>query len=91
MDFSFLTSVRFWKLFFIGLTAGLNVPFPNNPWIQGLSMAVGIWFGGSVLIGTIDKAMNQIGGGPDPLPEPTTKEITTEQIAQLEAILGQLK
>lgn len=54
MDFSFLTSTRFWRLGVVGLITGLNIPLPNNPWIQGLSVAVGIWFGGSVITGTVD-------------------------------------
>lgn len=53
--FDFLSSVRFWKLFLIGLTVGLNFPFPNNPWVQGLSAMIGVWFGGSVAVDTFDK------------------------------------
>lgn len=53
--FDFLTSPVFWQLFLVGLIAGLNFPFPNNPWIQGLSAAIGIWFGGSVTVNTFNK------------------------------------
>ena len=53
--FDFLLSPRFWQLFLIGLTAGLNVPLPDNLWIKGLSVAVGIWLGGSVIVKTIDR------------------------------------
>jgi hypothetical protein len=53
--FDFLFSPVFWKLFLIGLTAGLNFPFPNNPWIEGLSAMIAIWFGGSVGVNTVNK------------------------------------
>ena len=51
MDFSFAKSVRFWKLFFVGMTAGLNIPLPGNPWLQGLAVAVGPITGGALLNG----------------------------------------
>jgi hypothetical protein len=53
--FDFLTSPVFWQLFLIGLVTGLNFPFPNNPWIQGLSAMISIWFGGSVGVNTLNK------------------------------------
>lgn len=53
--FDLFTSPRFWQLFFIGVCVGLNFPFPNNVWVQGLSAAVSVWFGGSVAVRTIDK------------------------------------
>lgn len=53
--FAFLSSPRFWQLFLIGLTTGLNVPLPDNLWVKGLSVAVGIWLGGSVVVRTVDK------------------------------------
>ena len=59
---SIITSPRFWQLFFIGLVAGLNIPLPGNLWIQGLSVAVGIWFGGSVIVGTTDRATEVLAG-----------------------------
>lgn len=54
-NFPKLFSDRFWELFLIGLAVGLNFPFPNNPWVQGLSAMIGVWFGGSVAVGTFDK------------------------------------
>ncbi len=54
--FDFIYSPRFLQLFLVGLAVGLNFPFPNNPWVQGFSAMIGIWFGGSVTIGTFDKA-----------------------------------
>lgn len=51
----FINSPRFWKLFLIGFAAGLNFPFPNNPWVEGFSAMIAIWFGGSVAVGTFDK------------------------------------
>ena len=56
MNFDFLSSPRFWQLFLVGLTTGLNVPLPGNLWVQGLSVAVGIWLGGSVVVKTVDRA-----------------------------------
>lgn len=53
--FAFLFSPRFWQLFLVGLSIGLNFPFPNNVWIQGLSAMVSFWFGGSVIVGTVQK------------------------------------
>lgn len=54
--FDFIYSPVFWKLFLIGVVVGLNFPFPNNPWIEGISAAIGIWFGGSVAVNTINKS-----------------------------------
>lgn len=53
--FAFLTSPRFWQLFLAGLAVGLNFPFPGNPWVQGLSAMLSVWFGGSVIVGTVQK------------------------------------
>lgn len=50
-----LYSPRFWQLFLIGVAVGLNFPFPDNPWVQGLSAMIGVWFGGSVAVGTFDR------------------------------------
>ena len=51
----FLGSPRFWQLFLVGVAVGLNFPFPDNVWVQGLSAMIGVWFGGSVAVGTFDK------------------------------------
>jgi len=63
MQFEFLKSERFWKLGLIGLLAGLQVPLPDNQWVLGLSVAIGIWFGGSVVVRTIDRSndSNRVG------------------------------
>jgi len=61
MKFEFLKSERFWKLGIIGLLAGLQVPLPGNPWVIGLGVAVGIWFGGSVAVRTIDRFGEKLG------------------------------
>lgn len=53
--FSFISSPVFWQLFLVGLVVGLNFPFPNNVWVQGLSAMIGVWFGGSVAINTFNK------------------------------------
>lgn len=58
--FAFLSSPRFWKLALTGLAVGLNFPFPGNPWVEGLSSMIGIWFGGSVLVGTVDRAVDTL-------------------------------
>lgn len=55
LDFSFLNSARFWQLFFVGLAAGLVVAFPGNLIVAGFSVAVGVWFGGSVIVRTADR------------------------------------
>lgn len=62
MNLAFLHSERFWKLFLVGLIAGLNVPLPHNLWLMGATVAIGIWFGGSVIVGTVDRASERIGG-----------------------------
>ena len=51
----FVYSPVFWQLFLVGIAAGLNFPFPGNPWVQGLSTMIGVWFGGSVGVNTINK------------------------------------
>lgn len=62
MQFEFLQSERFWKLAIVGAIAGLNVPLPNNPWLIGLSVAIGIWFGGSVAVRTYDRRSEMLNG-----------------------------
>lgn len=58
MNLDLLKSSRFWQLALIGIAVGLNFPFPNNPWVQGFSAAISIWFGGSVGVGTFDRAVD---------------------------------
>lgn len=53
--YAFLSSPRFWQLALVGFAVGLNFPFPNNPWVQGLAAMVAVWFGGSVAVKTVDK------------------------------------
>ena len=62
MQFQFLQSERFWKLAIIGAIAGLNVPLPGNLWLMGLTVAIGIWFGGSVLVRTTDRFSEVLNG-----------------------------
>ena len=54
--FEFLTSVRFWQLFLVGVSAGLYVAYPDQPITKFLSTMVGVWFGGSTLVRTVDRA-----------------------------------
>ncbi len=56
---AFLLSTRFWQLFLIGVAVGLNFPFPGNPWVQGLSAMISVWFGGSVAVGTFDRVSDK--------------------------------
>lgn len=56
IDFSFLTSVRFWKLFLVGLTASLEEYSRTQSWQQALFVGISLWMGGSVAVRTIDKA-----------------------------------
>lgn len=53
--FDFIYSPVFWQLFLIGVAVGLNFPFPNNVWVQGLSAMITVWFGGSVGVNTFNK------------------------------------
>lgn len=60
--FAFLFSPRFWQLALVGISVGLNFPFPNNPWVQGFSAMIGVWLGGSVVVGSVGKFSEAIGG-----------------------------
>lgn len=53
--FAFLTSPRFWQLFLVGLTAGLNEYQNSHDWIKALTIALSIWLGGSTIVRTIDR------------------------------------
>lgn len=55
MDFSFLSSVRFWKLFVVGALTGLFLVFPDNIWLKAVDAMFAIWLGGSVAVRTVDK------------------------------------
>jgi hypothetical protein len=59
MDFSFLKSVRFWKLVLIGLVAALQTQGAVS---GALADAVYIILGGSVVIKTVDRASEKLGG-----------------------------
>ena len=52
----FLSSPRFWQLAIVGVTAGLNEYSNNSDWSKALVVALGIWFGGSVVVRTVDRA-----------------------------------
>lgn len=56
---AFLTSPRFWQLFLVGLTAGLNDYSSTSNWKHSLSVALGLWLGGSVVVRTVDRATEQ--------------------------------
>jgi len=53
--YAFLTSLRFWQLFVAGIMGGLMYAIPDNVIVQAASVTFGIWFGGSVTVGTIDR------------------------------------
>ena len=57
--YDFVYSPRFWQLCFVGLIVGLNFPFPNNVWLQGASAMIGVWFGGSVAVRTLDRSSDK--------------------------------
>lgn len=57
--FSFLSSPRFWQLALVGLATGLTFYESTGSWITALNAAVGIWFGGSVIVGTVDRAADK--------------------------------
>ena len=54
-----LNSPRFWQLAIIGLSVGLAVAFPASLLVKGLAAAVGVWFGGSVVVRTVDRASDK--------------------------------
>lgn len=56
MDFSFIHSVRFWKLFVVGAMTGLYLIFPDNVILKALDAMFAVWLGGSVVVKTVDKA-----------------------------------
>lgn len=60
--FDFLSSPRFWQLAIVGLTAGLNEYTNSGDWTKSLLIAVGIWFGGSVAVRTIDRTVDTVSG-----------------------------
>lgn len=57
--FAFLQSPRFWQLALVGLATGLTVYDQTTNWITALNAAIGIWFGGSVLVGTYDRGQDK--------------------------------
>jgi len=63
MSFEFLKSERFWKLFLVGLVAGGHAVYPDEKWVLFLSIAVGVWFGGSVAVRTVDRFSETITNG----------------------------
>lgn len=52
---AFLYSPRFWQLGLAGLLAGLTFVYPDSVWVQGAAITIGVWFGGSVTVRTIDR------------------------------------
>lgn len=78
--FKFITSPVFWQLFLVGVAVGLNFPFPNNVWVQGLSAMIAVWFGGSVGVNTLNKRgekdvqVAQITAGIPVIPPSSTQE-----------------
>lgn len=58
--FDFLTSPRFWQLFLAGVAAGLNDYQAHNNWMSAVSIAIGVWLGGSVVVGTVDRTVNKL-------------------------------
>lgn len=52
MDFTFLKSVRFWKLFVVAVAAFLATQGVISVAVSNL---IEVWLGGSVVLGTVDK------------------------------------
>lgn len=50
-----LSSPRFWQLFIVGISVGLIVAMPDVVWVKAFSAMCGFWFGGSVVVGTVDR------------------------------------
>lgn len=68
--FSFLKSPRFWQLAIVGLTAALEVYSQTNDPGKALLAALGIWLGGSVVVGTADRFGTKAVTPPDVAPPP---------------------
>lgn len=53
--YKLVNSIVFWQLFFVGLTTGLFVMFPDNIYVKGFAAMIVSWFGPSVGVGLINK------------------------------------
>jgi hypothetical protein len=53
--FAFLSSPRFWQLCIAGIAAGIQTYEKTGNGMMAISAAVGIWLGGSVVVGTVDR------------------------------------
>jgi len=56
MDYSFIYSVRFWKLFVVGVLTGAAVLWPDSIVLKAIAVVFDTWLGGSVLVRTYDRA-----------------------------------
>ncbi len=70
MKFDFLNSPRFWKLFLVGLAAGIEEFNRTHIWEQALLVGITIWLGGSVGVGTLDRATEVLSNRSLPVNEP---------------------
>lgn len=60
--FEFLKSVRFWKLFVVGGLVSLQMQgFIDDNALKAIATLVEIWLGGSVVVGTVDRAAENLG------------------------------
>lgn len=57
--FSFLSSPRFWQLFVAGVTVGIQVYQNTGDVLSAVAAALGSWFAGSVVVGTVDNIGNK--------------------------------
>ena len=63
MNLSFLSSVRFWKLFVVaGLVALQTEGYVTGELYNALATLLELWLGGSVVVKTIDRAADKLGG-----------------------------
>jgi hypothetical protein len=53
---AFLYSPRFWHLFAVGLSVGLEEYNRTGRWQQALAVTISIWLGGSTVVRTFDRA-----------------------------------
>lgn len=57
--FAFLLSPRFWQLCLAGIAAGIHTYETTGNAMMALSAAIGIWLGGSVVVGTVDRTADK--------------------------------
>lgn len=61
--FAFLRSPRFWKLFLVALLMALQQHgYITSDLYDTLAQLIELWIGGSVIVGTVDRVSEKLGG-----------------------------